>query len=609
MFNNILYFIIVLLIFNINYQESKPQDPLSYTVLMVLLTGLILAGYSRWGFHRLWERWKREGGGDGAVTGDYHRLILRLSVFSILLFALDVHLFHLKYWLQAVPGFQSFSVLQGVLALAVFLGYLATIWTFAYPVYVAIFGANVTRRAFLISHFKFNLPILFPWVVLTLVHDLISLVPWKGIENLQNSPGGQIVFFACFLSLLMVFMPRFIQTWWGCRPFPLSGKVRDLETFLRERDFRYRRLLQWPLFEGRILTAGIMGLVPRYRYILVTDGLMEALSVEELKAVLAHEMGHARYRHMLFYLIFLLGYMVLSFGIFDVSFYLLAVQPFFVKILESGESQGTSTFYLVLSLPLLGTMFLYFRYVMGFFMRHFERQADLFSAVTMGGPRETISSLEKIAFLSGKIRDLPSWHHFSIRERVECLTRFISDPGVFKRHNRFLRFSFAGYLACMLVLVYVLHFSAAKENMTLGLVGKVLHEQLAREPHNVDLYQNLAMVYHRLGKLKEAMEAYEKILELDDSQAVALNNLAWLLVTVPDQDLRNPKRALNLAEKAVALKRSPVFLDTLAEAYYANGLTREAVETIREAISRAEEGVDYYERQLKKFTTMPKVGT
>jgi Zn-dependent protease with chaperone function len=609
MFNNILYFIIVLLIFNISYQESRPQDPLSYSALMMLLTGLVLAGYSRWGFQRLWERWKREGDGDGALSGDYHRLILRLSVFSILLFALDVHLFHLKYWLQCLPGFRMFSFLQGVLALALFLGYLATIWTFAYPVYRAIFRADITRRAFLTSHFKFNLPILFPWVVLTLVHDLISLVPWKGMESLQNSPGGQIVFFACFLCLLMVFMPRFIQTWWGCRPFPSSHKVWELEAFLRDRNFRYRRLLRWPLFEGRILTAGIMGLVPRYRYILVTEGLMEALSVEELKAVLAHEMGHARYRHMLFYLLFLLGYMVLSFDIFDVSFYLLAVQPFFVRILESGESQGTSTFYLALSLPLLLTMFLYFRYVMGFFMRHFERQADLFSAVAMGTPRETISSLEKIAFLSGKIRDLPSWHHFSIRERVECLMRFISDPGVFKRHNRFLGFSLAGYLACMLVLVYMLHFSTAKENMTLGVVGKVLHEQIARDPHNVDLYLNLAMVYHRLGKLKEAMETYEKILQLDDSQAVALNNLAWLLVTVPDQSLRNTKRALDLAERAVALKRSPMFLDTLAEAYYANGLKQEAVETIREAISRAEENVDYYESQLKKFTTMPKMAT
>jgi Zn-dependent protease with chaperone function len=59
-------------------------------------------------------------------------------------------------------------------------------------------------------------------------------------------------------------------------------------------------MLKWPIFEGRMLTAGIMGLVPRYRYILITESLMDVLSIEELKAVVAHEMGHAKYRHLLF---------------------------------------------------------------------------------------------------------------------------------------------------------------------------------------------------------------------------------------------------------------------------------------------------------------------
>jgi hypothetical protein len=56
-----------------------------------------------------------------------------------------------------------------------------------------------------------------------------------------------------------------------------------------------------------------------------------------------------------------------------------------------------------------------------------------------------------------------------------------------------------------------------------------------------------------------------------------------------------------LAKKAVALERSPVFLDTLAEAYYANGLFSEAVKTIQEALSLATEGTSYYEKQMRKF--------
>ncbi|MBW1711284.1 MAG: hypothetical protein JRH04_14725, partial [Deltaproteobacteria bacterium] len=39
----------------------------------------------------------------------------------------------------------------------------------------------------------------------------------------------------------------------------------------------------------------------------------------------------------------------------------------------------------------------------------------------------------------------------------------------------------------------------------------------------------------------------------------------------------------------------------LAEAYYVNGLIREAEKAIREAIALATENRGYYEKQLKKF--------
>ncbi|MBW1852272.1 MAG: peptidase M48, partial [Deltaproteobacteria bacterium] len=83
-------------------------------------------------------------------------------------------------------------------------------------------------------------------------------------------------------------------------------------------------------------------------------------------------------------------------------------------------------------------MVIYFRYVMGFFMRNFERQADLYSSVIMESPGATVSSLEKVAYFSGKTRDLPSWHHFSIRERIDFLMKTRENPGLIRRHNRFV---------------------------------------------------------------------------------------------------------------------------------------------------------------------------
>jgi len=109
------------------------------------------------------------------------------------------------------------------------------------------------------------------------------------------------------------------------------------------------------------------------------------------------------------------------------------------------------------------------------------------------------------------------------------------------------------------------------------------------------------MIYHERGKYKKAIEAYENILGLDQAQPVALNNLAWLLVTVPDENLREYDRALTLAKRAVAHERSPIYLDTLAEAYHVNGYTNEAIKAIDEAIAVANEKREYYEKQRKKF--------
>ncbi|MCJ7596194.1 MAG: M48 family metalloprotease [Desulfobacterales bacterium] len=601
MFNNIIYFIVVLLIFNISTPKGPPEDSFVYSMGLLLLASLAYAAYCRWEFQRLLRRVKESGDHDGASAGEYHWLVLRLSVLGIFLFALDVYLFHLKYWLLLIPGFGFFSVMQGIVGIMVFISYLMMIWTFSYPAYQIIFQTRIGRRSYILSNLKLNMPTLFPWIILSFLYDLIPLTPWSGSDGFLNKPGGQLLFFSSFLILLMIFMPLLIQTWWGCKPLGPSEKAKTLKDFLHNKGFRFRNLLSWPIFEGRMMTAGIMGIVPRFRYILVTDALMETLSIEELKAVMAHEMGHAKYRHMFFYILFFLGFMVLSYGLFDIFFYYLATHPFFREILSSGESGDSDLFSLFLAVPILITMFVYFRYVMGFFMRHFERQADLYSAVAMGSPGETISALEKIGFLSGKIRDLPSWHHFSIRERVDTLLLTLKGPEIVRRHTRFVAVSFAAFLVIMTGLGYLFNFSPVKENIIYRLMGRALHQELLDDPDNPLLYQNMGMVYLRTGNYQEAIRAYEKLLSLDENRAIALNNLAWILVTSPDEALRDKERALILAKRAVVLERSAMFLDTLAEAFYANGLTRQAVEAEEEAISLAKDNVRYYQEQLDRF--------
>ncbi|HBF43138.1 MAG TPA: hypothetical protein DDW42_05810, partial [Desulfobacteraceae bacterium] len=563
----------------------------------------IFAGYCRWVFNGLERQLRQKDVDEGYLTAQYHRLIVRFSVLAIFLFALAIYLCNLKYWLQMVPGFEKFAVLQGTLALSLFFFYLSTIWYCAYSVYKTMFGATITRRSFIRSNLKFNIPILFPWMVLAAIYDLIALSPWSGPGGTLNTVGGQIIFFTCFLALLMIFLPGIIQYWWGCKPLGLSDKAMELKAFLRNSGFKYRGLLNWPIFEGRMMTAGIMGIVPRYRYILITDSLLEILSIDELKAVIAHEIGHAKYRHLLYYVLFFIGFMMLSFGLSDLFFYLLYNQPFLMEMISSQDSQAINLFYLIFSIPMLISIFIYFRYVMGFFMRNFERQADLYSAETIGTPEYTIRSLEKIAYLGGKSRDLPSWHHFSVRQRVECLNKALSDPGLLKRHNRFMAVSFFIYLICMCGLGYFLNFSTTKQQMAYSMIEKALNQKLENEPDNITIYKNLAMVYFQMDRYLDSINTYENIIALDPDQAECLNNLAWIFVTVPRKELRDERRGLDLAKKAVSLKKSPVFLDTLAEAYYVNGFIPEAKKAIKEAITLSIENRDYYKKQLTKYST------
>jgi Zn-dependent protease with chaperone function len=599
MFNNVIYLIVVLLVYNTAPAEGRVEQPAALAFLLHLLGWVAFALFCRTASRRTVERAAR--GRSGLWAGAYQRLVMQLSILAVVLFTLDVHLLHLRHWLQLVPGAGLLSVIPGAAALALFFFYLATVWFFASSAYARAHGTPENRGGFITGNLRLNAPIVFPWIALTFLFDLIALTPWAGPGTFLDRTEGQMLLIAAFLLILMTFMPRLIQTWWGCSPFPGTEKVLELKRFLADQGFRYRGILRWPLFEGRMITAGIMGIVPRYRYILVTDGLMDLLSVEELKAVMAHEMGHARYRHLLFYVLFFLGFMVISFGLFDLLYYLLASRPVFIEALESGSTAALRLFYLSLSVPVLLAMLLYFRFLMGFFMRHFERQADLFAAHTMGRPDPVIRSLERIALAGGKIRDLPSWHHFSIRERVECLERSASEPGLLKRQNRFVGLSFAVYLSAIVGFGWLLNFSDVKEEMAYRFLGETLSRQLEESPDNALLHRNLAMIHHQLGEHRKAVSAYETALSIAPDSPTALNNLAWILLTAPEKDLRDPQRALALARRAVSLQRTAPFLDTLAEAYHQTGDPRSAVRVIEAAIAVAGDREAYYEEQRRKF--------
>jgi tetratricopeptide (TPR) repeat protein len=249
-------------------------------------------------------------------------------------------------------------------------------------------------------------------------------------------------------------------------------------------------------------------------------------------------------------------------------------------------------------------MVVYFRYIFGFFMRNFERQADTHVFKALGDSTPLISSLEKIAWLSGNIRDKPSWHHFGIGQRVDFLEKCSRDKSLIARHDRKI------YGSLILFIVLLAFSGGIIWNMPMELddeanikfVEAVLQQKSHREPDKAIWHRLTGDIKQELGKDAESLAAYEKALALEPDNPETLNNLAWLLITASNPAVQDPEQALLLALQASSLRPTAGhILDTLAAAYWANNMLKEALKTEDKAIGRDPANHIFYRRQMEFF--------
>jgi tetratricopeptide (TPR) repeat protein len=395
-----------------------------------------------------------------------------------------------------------------------------------------------------------------------------------------------------------------IQKLWRCKPVEEGKKRSDIEAICKKAGVGFADILYWPIFGSRMITAGVMGLIKRFRYILVTKSLLSLLEPEEVEAVIAHEAGHIKRNHLVFYLLFFLGYMLLAVSTFDLVIYsVIYAKPFYRFLIDSGISQPTLISVLY-GIAIAGIFLIYFRFIFGYFMRNFERQADtyVYSFFENAGP--LISTFEKIADAGGGTADKPNWHHFSIRERMDFLNKCDADRSLIKRHDGKIKKSIAIYLAGLILtgaLGYSLNFGEKGKKLNNFFAEKIILGEIKDNPGDPELPAMIGDLYYSLKYYDKAKSAYEKSLSLSTKNPNVLNNLAWLYATCEDKTIRNPELAVVLAEKAVKIEETPQILDTLAESYYAAGDYEEAVEAGEKALNLAGPDKFYYEKQLAKF--------
>ncbi len=159
------------------------------------------------------------------------------------------------------------------------------------------------------------------------------------------------------------------------------------------------------LGETRVANALVAGLWPKLRRIYLTDHMLDTFSVAEIRAILAHEVGHIRHRHLWWYLGFALG------GVFII--------PRLVDALAQFDLLGDSIWTVLIALGLYwGVMF-------KFLSRRFERQADRFAVMATGDVATFQSALKKLAEVNGMVKRYSKWDIFQthppIAERVKAV--------------------------------------------------------------------------------------------------------------------------------------------------------------------------------------------
>jgi len=263
--------------------------------------------------------------------------------------------------------------------------------------------------------------------------------------------------------LVLILSPPILMALWDTIPMP-AGELRDrLGAMCRRHRVRCGSMRLWRT-RGLILNGAVVGVIPRLRFLLLTDALIENLSSGQLEAVMAHEVGHIRRRH----LPWLLASLVVAFGwaVWGMDAILGAVfGESEIEAQTSLSALDVTGSALAIAVGLV---------VFGFVSRLFERQADAFAVqdacgmtrshqgagavVTVEAAETMAGALDAVARFNHIPRDKFTWRHGSIAGRCRRIRGLVGAPVdrlAVNRASLRVRIAIAVGLAALIVVTLV----------------------------------------------------------------------------------------------------------------------------------------------------------
>ena len=497
------------------------------------------------------------------LSEQFNALQNRLFILGIIIYSINIHWLEMDRFLNDPVFFEVFPTLKTMCFLSIFIFYLVIVWLSGYKAYQKIFVSDLPGWEYIRSNLYFLVPALLPWLFLALSSDAMMALPFQNLKDFMNSLLGEIIYFSIFILVVAMLGPALLIKFWGCSPLESGEHRRRIIALCQRAGVSFNNILYWPMFGGTMLTAGVMGLIGRFRYILITTALLDFLDSEEIDAVIAHEIGHIKKKHLWFYLFFFIGF------------------PFFAYLVNVAM---LTMFYkpssYIIMLTTIAAFIIYFRYFFGYTMRNLERQADIYVYTLFNSSKSMITTFQKFIAMSPSEKNKPNWHHFNLLQRMTYLQKCEKDKKWITHHNNKVKKIIISYFGILMILCL------GSYQFKYGYTGKYFNNYL----------------------FKKAITAeFENI-----HDAATLNNLAWTLVTYEEFSFRDAGLGLKLVHKALTMHTAPYILDTLAECYFVNQQYAQALKAGKKALALFDIQIklkpqnqkrSYFEGQIQKFSS------
>ncbi len=255
------------------------------------------------------------------------------------------------------------------------------------------------------------------------------------------------------VSAALCLMPFLVKLIWRNRPLTVKEGRQTLLDLCAAHRMRVRDVRVWET-GGQVVNAVVTGILPGFRLLMISDRLLSSYPEHELRAILRHEAGHVRLRH----LPIRIGFILLP------AFSLAAMeldpdhvlQAFFHPLITN---HGWPVDYRLF----LGLMFLvYITAITAWLSRNMEIEADLY-AIGACAPDGHLSppvatrlaqamtdALLRFAYHYPEQVDRSSMTHPSLMRRIDMIRLAAKDPKLASRFR--MKFAIGQCLIATLIL-------------------------------------------------------------------------------------------------------------------------------------------------------------